>query len=531
MFDRLAARAAALLRRVRRVERREAAAFRRWVEDTDNLLHLTVTLAVPLLIGLVTYVSRSVGVIPFLLFPPLAAGTYTLFADPEGRYSSPRRFVGGLTAGAASGWVALEIAARVVHGTPPPEFAVHAPSAALAVFLTAVVTWALGLELPTAFSTALLVLTTGAGRLVYVVGMMLSASLVAAAFVVWRDRFYERRAQYLYGAVRGDDHVLVPVPGGTRDARPTVTLAARLAAAHEAGKVVLLDVVDDERIAAAERALLAERESSVEAVADAPEPNRRPAAGIEGGDGSEGGNEGEDRDGERVAESGADAGADTRDLATRRAADEAAARLEREAEHVREATADDRPRASVPCEVVVATGDPVEAMLATAEEAGCDLVVTSLGPDDGDVSPLVRGAFDADVDAAALRSRTGQESWRNVLVMVARQGDVAHAMADFATRLAGDAGHVALCSCIDREVERRRAEDRLADVAETTSGEVETRVSRSDVEAFVDAAAPNYDLVVLGSSRDRSRASRLVTPPTYRRVVGLDVDCDVLVVD
>ncbi|MFB6157861.1 MAG: HPP family protein [Haloferacaceae archaeon] len=525
MRDRLAARIAAVARRLRRVERREVAAFRRWVEDTDNLLRLTVTVAVPSLVGLVTYLSRSLGVVPFLLFPPLASGTYTLFADPEGQYSSPRRFVGGLTVGATSGWVALEVAARAVRGGPPAEFAVHAPSAALAVLLTAVATWALDLELPTAFSTSLLVLTTGTTRLAYVLGMVVSASVVAGAFVVWRDRFYERRAEYLYGAVRGDDHVLVPVRGD--DDRPTVALAARLAAAHEAGKVVLLDVVDDERIAAAERALLAEHEAPVDGVAGPPDAdgtNRDPTAvGEESeGDGGVPADEGREAPGGK--------GTDAREAATRRAAEEAVERLEREAAFVRRLTDDRRPRSGVPCEVVVATGDPVETTLAAADDAGCDLVVTPLGGE-GEASPLVRGVFDAPVDAAALRSRTGREAWGNVLVLVARRGDVAHAMADFATRLAGDDGHVALCSCIGREVERRRAESRLANLAETTSGEVETRVSRSSVEAFLTATAGSYDLVVVGSSGDRSRASRLVAPPTYRRIADLDVDCDVLVVD
>ncbi|MFB6281844.1 MAG: HPP family protein [Haloferacaceae archaeon] len=560
MLDRLAARVVALVRRLRRIERRELAEFRAWIEHTDNLRHLTVVLAVPLLIGLVTALSGAVDAVSFLLFPPLAAGTYTLFADPEGRYSTPRRFVGGLTAGAASGWVALEVAGRLLYGVPPDELAVHAPSAALAVFLTAVVTWGLDLELPTAFSTSLLVLTTGTTRIAYVGGMVLSACLVAGAFVLWRDRFYERRARYLYGAVRGDDHVLVPVVG--RIDRPTVALAAGLAAAHEAGKVVLLDVVDDERIAAAERALLAEGgpagpsdvgeaegagvggpdgRDGPDAGAGTPagaagaraetETGEGPAGARGGGPASEGSGaaadappvegEGAGTDGRADPSDAADA---DREAATRRAADEAAARLEREARRVRE-------RYGVPCEALVAAGETVRATLATADEAGCDLVAAPIDPEAEELSPLVRGVFEARIDAVALRSETGRASWRRALVMVGRGGEASHAMIDFAERLTGGAGTVSLCSCIDSEVERRRAESRLADLAETARGEVETRVTRSGVEEFLSACERSYDLVVIGASGDRSRASRLVSPPTYRRIAGLDLACDVLVVD
>lgn len=514
MIDRLAARIVAMARRLRRIERRELAEFRRWIEHTDNLRHLTIALVVPLLIGLVTALSETVEVVSFLLFPPLAAGTYTLFAEPEGRYSTPRRFVGGLTAGAASGWMALEVASRLLYAVPPGDLTVHAPSAALAVFLTALITWVLDLELPTAFSTALLVLTTGTTRVAYVVGMILSACLVAGAFVVWRDRFYERRAQYLYGAVRGDDHVLVPV--GERIDRPTVVLAAQLAAAHEAGKVVLLDVVDDERIAVAERKLLAE----VGPRGDLSEP-----AGGAGADADLGGRPGAEGEGGSGTEAGAGADDRTvREAATRRAADEAAARLEREATRVRE-------RFGVPCEVLVATGEPAGATVATADEAGCDLVAVPLDPTSEEPSPLVGDVFDARIDAVALRAATGRESWNRVLVMVGWGGDVSHAMVDFAERLRGDGGVVSLCSCIDSEVERRRAESRLADLAETARGEVETRVTRTEVEAFLDVCQSSYDLVIVGSSGERSRASRLVAPPTYRRVAELDLACDVLVVD
>ncbi|MDY6779963.1 MAG: HPP family protein, partial [Halobacteria archaeon] len=88
-----------------------------------NLLHLSSVVFVPLLIALVTFVSNVSPFVSFLVYPPLASGTYTLFADPEGKYSSPVKFVGGMTVGAVSGWV-LKSSPR--SGTRyPPDSSVY----------------------------------------------------------------------------------------------------------------------------------------------------------------------------------------------------------------------------------------------------------------------------------------------------------------------------------------------------------------------------------------------------------------------
>lgn len=97
------ARVRAALRRLERLERREMRDLHRWLEDTRHLLLLSVLVAVPLLMGVLTYLSNVLDLLPFLLFPPLASGAYTLFAKPGSRHASPKRFVGGLTIGAASG--------------------------------------------------------------------------------------------------------------------------------------------------------------------------------------------------------------------------------------------------------------------------------------------------------------------------------------------------------------------------------------------------------------------------------------------
>ncbi|ESS05388.1 MAG: CBS domain containing membrane protein [uncultured archaeon A07HB70] len=486
--SRIRSRAAAAVRRLRRIERREATEARSWLENTDNLLHLTVVVAVPGLVGAVTYLSATVAVVSFLLFPPLAAGAYTLFADPEGQYADPRRFVGGLTAGAACGVGAVELSGT--GATPGAD-----PLAAgLAVFLTALVTWAVDVELPTAFSTALLVLATGVTRLVFFAGMVGSALLVAGVFVAWRRLFYERRARYLYEAVRGDDHVLVPY---TREAGwPVVALGAGLAAAHDAGKVVLLGVVDE-----------ADAGSRATAVDGRGERSAPP------------------RDASETEVDPATVGGDSGDHADADPGLAAADRLESVAARVRE-------RFDVPCEVVVAAGDVSAAIRRTAADTNCDLVAVGLD------APHARSVLAGEHDAVALRSQTDASAWHRVLVMVARPGDSAHAMIDFAERLA-DEGHVSVCTCIDDEAERRRAEARLANLAETAGESVETRVARASVGSFVERNAAVYDLVLVGASGDRSRASRLVVPPTFERLgdtdggdagVDLDIDVDVGVV-
>ncbi|WP_135821364.1 HPP family protein [Halostella litorea] len=242
MRDAVRTRWRALVRRLRRVERREVRSFRRWIEHTENLVRASALVAVPLLIALVTALSNAVPGLSYLLFPPLAAGTYTLFTDPEGEYSSPRRFVLGLTTGAASGWVALELVG-LAFAEPGGRFQVSAVGAALAVFLTGLATWLLRVEEPSAYACGLLVLLIDASPAAYVVSVAASSSIVALAFVVWRREFYENRARYLYRSTKGDDHVLVPVRGDAGDA--TARLAARLAAAHEAGKVVLLGLAEE----------------------------------------------------------------------------------------------------------------------------------------------------------------------------------------------------------------------------------------------------------------------------------------------
>ncbi|MDS0278295.1 HPP family protein [Halomicroarcula sp. S1AR25-4] len=504
MLDQLARRVRTLLSRARRVERRELREFRRWAETTNRVVHLSMLVFVPLLIAVVTTLANAVPQLTFLLFPPLASGTYTLFVDPTAKYSDPKRFVVGLTIGAVCGLGALNVSSAVL-APPTGQFAVSATAAGLAVLATGLVTWPLDIEEPSSYSTALLALLVQPNQqLAFVGSISLASALVASVFVVWRARFYDRRATYLYGSTTGDDHVLVPMRGET--AGRTAMLGARLAAAHEASKVVLLDMVSDSEAAATERELLQDTvklDMFSETDTDVSGTGRTELAGRIAGDGG-----------------------DAVDAQTTEAAD-----FDAHVDWLETHAARIETRTGVPCQVVVAIddGNPAATTLQTAAETNCDLVVAPYESEHGALSPYLRRLFRGNTDVLVHRSRAERSHWKRVLVPVRRTSDVAHNMVDFATRLAGKSGHVAVATCIDEHQNRRPAEEMLADLVEPFDGAIETRVSRAGINEFLETSGTQYDLVMIGASRDRSAASRFVSPPTFERLD--DVDTDVAIVD
>ncbi|WP_336337806.1 HPP family protein [Haloarcula brevis] len=498
MLDQFRKRLRAAARRLRRVERRELQDFRRWAEVTENLVHISMLVFVPLAIVLVTTLANVVPQLSFLLFPPLAAGTYTLFVDPTSKYSDPKRFVAGLTIGAVCGLVALAVSNSYLP-VPGGQFGVNALGAGLAVFATGVVTWPLDIEEPSSYSTALLALLVEPNqRAAFVASVFVASSLVAAIFVVWREEFYERRATYLYESMSGDDHVLVPMRG--ESAGRTAMLGARLAAAHEAGKVVLLDMVSAGD--AAEHSLTRETiqlDIRSENGAEPPSAETRPVG--DGGDPAT-----------------APASPDRTDL-------------EAEIDWLETHAARIETRTGVSCQVVVASddGSPAKTTLQTAAETNCDLIVAPYESRHGALTPYLQRLFRSESDVVVHRSVSDRTRWKQVLVPVRSVSDVAHNMVDFATRLAGRSGRVAVATCIGSRGDRRRAEEMLADLIEPYEGAFETRVPRTDIQAFLADTAPQYDLVIIGASRDRSKASRFISPPTFERLE--DVETDVAIVD
>lgn len=476
-------------RRLEQVWRREIRGFQRWLETTENLLHLVALLILPLLLAFVTWLSNVTPFVSFLVYPPLASGTYTLFANPEGKYSNPRTFVGGMTLGALSGWIALEASARYWYAVPPEQFQVHAGATALSIFLTGIVTWVLNLDEPTAFSAALLALVTGSNEFAYVIGILISSAIVAGAFSIWYDRFYEHRARYLFQTVESDDRVLVPIRHDGDD--ETALFGAYVAAAHEAGKVVLYETIPPDE--------------EVDAELETDEPS-------------------ESRSDPREAFI-FDTGPET-DSADESVPAETMERLQR-IEAFIEDTVD------IPCEMVVIRGDPDDpgTVLRTAQETNCDLIVSSYETEDDELaapSSYVLGLFRGDIDTIAFYSTERQTSWSRILVMVRRPGELAHAMLDFAQRIAPRPGNVTICTCIADTGQRQSAASTLRDLANSFAAPFETRVSIGSVEDYLAGHTDRYDLAMVGASTDRGRTSRLLSPPTFQRLQ--EIDCDLAII-
>ncbi len=469
------------------------------------LVHVSVLVFVPLSVGLLTYLSNRFDVLSFFIFPPLAAGTYALFANPESEASSPVRFVAGLTAGAVCAAIAVMVAVRLVYpGLPPSALEVDAPGAAFAVLLTGVLTWVLDVEEAAAYAMALLgLLIPPARQLAFVGSVFVTATVVAAVFAAWRGLVYERRARYFYESTRGDDHVLVPMRAG-HDAA-TAMLGGRLAAAHDAGKVVLLDLVDGGRTAALERHLLRTGEAT------APDDDAT-------GEGT----------GRAAIETGAGGAADPRtDSDDARVPDPAVAMAVSELRSLADRLESDL---DVPCEVVVADGSgaPVETVRRVRTEVDCDLTVVPYEAENGELTAFVERVLTTAGDVVVHRSHDGRTRWERITVPVRKAGDTAHNMLDFALRVVEPTGRVGVAHCIDDEADRRAADRMLEDLVETFRGDIETRVPNADIRTFLRRSAGATDLVIVGAGQERGLLSRIVTPPTFEGIH--DVETDVAIV-
>jgi len=502
-----------LRRRLRRIERREQSALRRWIEDTDNMIHASVLLFVPLTIAAVTALANSVPSLSFLLFPPLASGAYTLFADPEGRYASPIRFVAGLTIGAICGWIAL-----VTLGSPGSGD-VNAWAAMLAVLLTGGATWALDVEEPSGYSAALLLLVQEAPPTVYVISVAIASTIVAGVYVAWHDTIYENRAEFLYATTGRDDDVLVPMVDGCES---IARLGARIASGHDQGRLVLLGIANgpEERHADGEQPESGDGDCVGASDAQRPDPEHSGSPDAERKQpvdaGTVSGGDEDDARGTHGNETpGGDGSEDAPNNDPERPAEQAIVdRLEAQADELRDATGTN-------CQVVVARGsNPATVTRETARETGCDLILAPFhGPDeDGFVTSL----FASELDVAA--ARVDRERWLQVLVPIRSAGDLAHRKVDLARRIAGPAGRVTVAHCIGSETERRKAEAMCANVVDAYEGRFGTLVARADVQEFLGDHAPANDLIVLGASTDRSPVSRMLSPPTYERVHTVDTD-------
>ncbi len=427
-----------------------------WLKITENFVAVSVVLLVPVVIAAVTVASNTYAELSFLLFPPLASGAYTLFSNPDERYRSASNFIRGTTIGGLCGW-----SANVLIGGSPGG--VDPLAAGLAMFLVGVVTWITRLQTPSAFATALLVLTTTeASAVAYVTSVAAGSAIVAGVFIAWHEGVYKRRTQFLYGTLSTADHVAIPVTSATD---PAIPLGAALAAAHDAGRVVIVGILEDR-------------------------------------DGDEGEN-------------------------SEQAAIQLGETLSRTADGLAE-------QHGLPCEAAVAAGDERTAIADAVQRTNSDLIVASGSPED---ATRIETALGLPTDTVALRSHGETGAWRRVVVMIARPGDIARAMLDFAARISA-ASHsessrystrVTACTCIRAESERRVAERLLASLVTTVDHPVETRISRDNHTEFVADNDDIYDLALFGAPHRLDDPARFITGEGADQLGSLG--CDVAVVD
>ncbi len=97
-------------------------------------------------------------------------------------------------------------------------------------------------------------------------------------------------------------------------------------------------------------------------------------------------------------------------------------------------------------------------------------------------------------------------------------------MVDFALRIVDPDRPIGVCTCIDNESHRRSVEHTLTELVDAFLGQFETQVANESVESYLTRTAPRYDMLFVGSSTDRSTASRFVSPPTFRKLRHLETD-------
>ena len=176
--QRLALESGVLWEKVRRTERRESI--------------VAVLLIAPVIAG-VSWVSLQYDWLSFVLFPPLAAATYNLFAHPERPRNFPWQVPVTLTVGAVSGAGAQNLA-RALGTVPHGSFEVDPVTAGVMVLLAGSFLYLFDTEVAPALAVGLLLPFAGVPAGVYIRNVFLGSVAVAVAFSVWRATVHGIRA-------------------------------------------------------------------------------------------------------------------------------------------------------------------------------------------------------------------------------------------------------------------------------------------------------------------------------------------------
>lgn len=145
--------------------------------------------AVLILAPTVAWLAVTFDWLTFVLFPPLGAVTYNLFAHPEQPVNVPWQVPVTLTVGALSGAAAQNLA-RSVGAAHAGPFQVDPVTAGVTVLLTGSFLYLFDTEIAPALAVGLLLPFAGVSAETYVLNVFLGAAIVAAAFTAWRRTFH-----------------------------------------------------------------------------------------------------------------------------------------------------------------------------------------------------------------------------------------------------------------------------------------------------------------------------------------------------
>lgn len=163
----------------------EARVLREKLLETERRESLVaVCLLAPLIAG-VSWVATHYDGLSFVLFPPLAAATYNLFAHPERPRNFPWQMPVTLTVGATSG-VAAQNLAEALGTAREASFQVDPVTAGVTVLLAGGFLYLFDTEIAPALAVGLLLPFAGIPPRVYVLNVFVGSAAVAVAFSGWR---------------------------------------------------------------------------------------------------------------------------------------------------------------------------------------------------------------------------------------------------------------------------------------------------------------------------------------------------------
>lgn len=172
-------------RGVREQLRLEYRTLRGKLYGTERRESLVAVLILAPTVAGVAWLAVTFDWLSFVLFPPLGAVTYNLFAHPEKPVNFPWQVPVTLTVGAASGAAAQHLARSLGVAVAGP-FQVGPVTAGVTVLLAGGFLYLFDTEIAPALAVGLLLPFAGVSPETYVLNVFLGASIVAVAFAVWR---------------------------------------------------------------------------------------------------------------------------------------------------------------------------------------------------------------------------------------------------------------------------------------------------------------------------------------------------------